>query len=249
MTSRTPLLLPTRTCLDSSVAVPPRRPIPMRSQLTLGILKPSLVSSQVDTQGKPVRPRPVLILVRRGNADHQRDRIGGAPCPTAAADSADVLQIVRTRKLFWKQADAEQVRRVPSPITYSLTSCSSTASIRVSPPSSPASPADRCVGRFYFPRLVQHAVSGPSTFLALYGPDALQKWRDLIGPTHFYKTQWTQPETLRSRYGLSDTRNGFHGSDSDASAKKECVAPASSRGLTPSSGSTRFSRIGTSSGI
>ena len=66
-------------------------------------------------------------------------------------------------------------------------------------------------GRFYFPRLVSHATSGPSVALALAGPDAIARWRALIGPTHVYKAQWERPETLRARYGLSDTRNGFHG--------------------------------------
>ncbi|KAJ8295842.1 Vacuolar protein sorting-associated protein 33A [Rhodotorula toruloides] len=76
-------------------------------------------------------------------------------------------------------------------------------------------------GRFYFPRLVQHATSGPFVALALCAPDAIQRWRGLIGPTHVYKGQWEKPETLRARYGLSDTRNGFHGSDSPESAAKE----------------------------
>ncbi|GJN87217.1 hypothetical protein Rhopal_000162-T1 [Rhodotorula paludigena] len=75
--------------------------------------------------------------------------------------------------------------------------------------------------RFYFPRLVQHATSGPFVALALCAPDAIQRWRALIGPTHVYKAQWERPKTLRARYGLSDTRNGFHGSDSPESAAKE----------------------------
>lgn len=57
--------------------------------------------------------------------------------------------------------------------------------------------------------------------LLLGGQNAITRWRDLIGPTKFYKTQWTHPTSLRARYGLSDTRNGFHGSDSPASARKE----------------------------
>ena len=58
---------------------------------------------------------------------------------------------------------------------------------------------------------VQHATSGPFVALALCGPDAIKQWRSLIGPTHVYKAQWQKPETLRAKYGLSDTRNGFHG--------------------------------------
>lgn len=61
------------------------------------------------------------------------------------------------------------------------------------------------------PSKVQHAASGPFLALALSGPSAVKTWRTLIGPTHVYKTQWTHPDTLRARYGLSDTRNGFHG--------------------------------------
>lgn len=33
----------------------------------------------------------------------------------------------------------------------------------------------------------------------------------MIGSTHVYKVQWIDPDCLRAKYGLSDTRNGFHG--------------------------------------
>lgn len=64
-----------------------------------------------------------------------------------------------------------------------------------------------------FPMQVQHAVSGPLVALALCAPDAIQRWRNLIGPTRVFEGQWERPESLRARYGLSDTRNGFHGGD------------------------------------
>ncbi|GAA5891334.1 hypothetical protein JCM6882_004660 [Rhodosporidiobolus microsporus] len=76
-------------------------------------------------------------------------------------------------------------------------------------------------GRFYFPRLVQHATSGPFVALALCAPDAIKRWRSLIGPTKVFMGQWEAPDSLRAKYGLSDTRNGFHGSDSPESAAKE----------------------------
>lgn len=66
-----------------------------------------------------------------------------------------------------------------------------------------------------------HASTSPMLALALYGPNAIQAWRDMIGPTHVYRSQWTHPQTLRAKYGLSDTRNGFHGSDSVDNARKE----------------------------
>ncbi|SNX85744.1 related to Nucleoside diphosphate kinase 6 [Melanopsichium pennsylvanicum] len=76
-------------------------------------------------------------------------------------------------------------------------------------------------GRFYYDRLILGMISGPSLALALYGPDAIQKWRSMLGPTKAYKSKWQHPACLRARYGLGDTRNGFHGSDSDHSAIRE----------------------------
>lgn len=74
--------------------------------------------------------------------------------------------------------------------------------------------------RFYFPRLVL-AMSEPFMAIALAKDNAIQDWRALIGPTHVYKAKWTKPDCLRAKYGISDTRNAFHGSDSPESAKRE----------------------------
>ncbi|KAL8276587.1 hypothetical protein RQP46_011010 [Phenoliferia psychrophenolica] len=133
---------------------------PLPLQLTLGIIKPSVYASQPQVQE--------IMRTIKGTG----------------------LEIVRSKKIFWKEKDAEEFY-------------------------------GEHAGRFYFPRLVQHATSGPFLALALSGPSAIQTWRTLIGPTHVYKTQWTHPETLRAKYGLSDTRNGFHGSDAEGSARKE----------------------------
>ncbi|SGZ02171.1 BQ5605_C033g11192 [Microbotryum silenes-dioicae] len=145
-------------------------PIPAAGplQLTLGIIKPSVCSSQAQV-------KEVLQLIKQSG-----------------------LEIVRQKRMFWKTQDAEKF--------YS-----------------------EHAGRFYFPRLVQHATSSPLLTLALYGPSSIQTWRQLIGPTHVYKAQWTSIQDLqsenglglRAKYGISDTRNGFHGSDSEASARKE----------------------------
>ena len=64
-------------------------------------------------------------------------------------------------------------------------------------------------------------ISGPSMALALYGPDAIKRWRSMLGATKAYKSKWEDPQCLRARYGLGDTRNGFHGSDSTESAQRE----------------------------
>ena len=76
-------------------------------------------------------------------------------------------------------------------------------------------------GRFYYDRLILGMISGPSLALALYGDDAIARWRRMLGPTKTYRGKYTDPQCLRARYGLGDTRNGFHGSDSEESAKRE----------------------------
>lgn len=42
-----------------------------------------------------------------------------------------------------------------------------------------------------------------------------------MGPTKVFKTIYEQPNTIRGRFGASDTRNSVHGSDSEENAKKE----------------------------
>ncbi|GAA5924238.1 hypothetical protein JCM10213_004529 [Rhodosporidiobolus nylandii] len=129
-------------------------------QLTLGVIKPSVAAHQPHVQ-------EIMQRIK-----------------------AEGLEIVRSKRLFWRESDAEEFYGEHK-------------------------------GRFYFPRLVQHAASGPFVALALCAPDAIQRWRTLIGPTKVFVGQWEAPETLRARYGRSDTRNGFHGSDSPQSAAKE----------------------------
>ena len=76
-------------------------------------------------------------------------------------------------------------------------------------------------GKFYYDRLLIGITSVPTLGLALAGPNAIREWRVLIGPTKAYRGAWEAPDTLRAQYGLGDSRNGFHGSDSEASALSE----------------------------
>lgn len=57
--------------------------------------------------------------------------------------------------------------------------------------------------------------------LVLGGDNAISRWRALLGPTKVFRTVYTHPESIRGMYGLSDTRNAGHGSDSIESAKRE----------------------------
>ncbi|KAI9176024.1 hypothetical protein H9P43_006388 [Blastocladiella emersonii ATCC 22665] len=79
-------------------------------------------------------------------------------------------------------------------------------------------------GRFFYERLVGYMTSGPFLAMALEHEakgDVIKAWRGLIGPTHPVRAQVSHPDSLRGRYGLTDTRNSFHGSDSIATAARE----------------------------
>ncbi|RKP38935.1 nucleoside diphosphate kinase [Dimargaris cristalligena] len=76
-------------------------------------------------------------------------------------------------------------------------------------------------GKFFYQRLCDYMLSGPFQALVLEGPEVIRDWRALIGPTHPIRARIRQPHTLRAEFGLTDTRNSFHGSDSPANARHE----------------------------
>ncbi|XP_015514458.1 nucleoside diphosphate kinase 6-like isoform X1 [Neodiprion virginianus] len=75
--------------------------------------------------------------------------------------------------------------------------------------------------KFFYNRLMTFMCSGPSDIHILTAHDAIAKWRTLMGPTKVYQAQFHAPHTIRGMYGLSDTRNATHGSDSPESSKRE----------------------------
>jgi nucleoside-diphosphate kinase len=64
--------------------------------------------------------------------------------------------------------------------------------------------------RPFFRALTDFMSSGPSVLLALEAPDAIRKWRALMGATDPAKAE---PGTLRKEFGSSIERNATHGSD------------------------------------
>lgn len=42
--------------------------------------------------------------------------------------------------------------------------------------------------------------------------DAIAVWRRLMGPTKVFKSQLSDPDCIRAKHGLTDTRNATHGS-------------------------------------
>jgi nucleoside-diphosphate kinase len=72
--------------------------------------------------------------------------------------------------------------------------------------------------RPFFGELTDFMSSGPCVLLALEAPNAIQKWRDTMGPTD---PATAAPGTLRRDFGQSIGRNATHGSDAPETAAFE----------------------------
>ena len=75
--------------------------------------------------------------------------------------------------------------------------------------------------RSFFAELVAFMSSGPVLKLELSGPDAVKRWRDLIGPTSSAAARELAPGTVRALFGTDQQRNAAHGSDAPESAERE----------------------------
>jgi nucleoside-diphosphate kinase len=72
--------------------------------------------------------------------------------------------------------------------------------------------------RPFFPSLTKFMSSGPAVVLALEAPDAIKKWRTLMGATDPAKAD---AGTLRKEFGRSIENNATHGSDAPETAAFE----------------------------
>lgn len=78
------------------------------------------------------------------------------------------------------------------------------------------------VGKDFYEKNLEFIQSGEVFAMVLEGPDAVLKWRSLIGPACSAKAH---PETIRGRFGNPEVthENGVHGSDSPLSALRESL--------------------------
>ncbi len=72
--------------------------------------------------------------------------------------------------------------------------------------------------RPFFASLTKFMSSGPAVVLALEAPDAIKKWRNLMGATDPAKAE---AGTLRKQFGASIENNATHGSDAPDTAAFE----------------------------
>ena len=59
---------------------------------------------------------------------------------------------------------------------------------------------------------MNYMMSGETEALVLAHCGAIQRWRDLMGPTKPSLAQGLAPDSIRALHGLTDTRNSVHGS-------------------------------------
>lgn len=72
--------------------------------------------------------------------------------------------------------------------------------------------------RPFYAELVQFMCSGPVMVMALTGPHAIAKNREIMGATD---PKQAAPGTIRARFGKNISHNAIHGSDSEKTAKAE----------------------------
>ncbi|KAH0789454.1 Nucleoside diphosphate kinase family protein [Histomonas meleagridis] len=77
------------------------------------------------------------------------------------------------------------------------------------------------VGKPFYKDLAGYMTSGTIVAMELVGPNAIAKWREIIGPTKKEVAVEQAPNSLRALYARSTTENLCHGSDSPASAARE----------------------------
>ena len=77
------------------------------------------------------------------------------------------------------------------------------------------------VGKPFFPDLAGYMTSGTIVAMELAGPNAVAKWREIIGPTKKEVAVAQAPNSLRALYARSTTENLCHGSDAVATAQRE----------------------------
>jgi nucleoside-diphosphate kinase len=72
--------------------------------------------------------------------------------------------------------------------------------------------------RPFFGELVDFMCSGPVVVMALEKENAVQAWRDMMGPTN---SKDAPKGTIRGDFGTDVGENAVHGSDSPESARTE----------------------------
>lgn len=76
-------------------------------------------------------------------------------------------------------------------------------------------------GDAFLPFMVEYLVSAPIVALELVGDNAIERWKEVVGPTDPAEARKTAPGSLRAIYGLEKASNAFHAADNHEEASRE----------------------------
>ncbi|RLJ71509.1 nucleoside diphosphate kinase [Hydrogenivirga caldilitoris] len=75
--------------------------------------------------------------------------------------------------------------------------------------------------RPFYGELVEFMTSGPVVAAILEGENAIQRVREIIGPTDSEEARKVAPNSVRALFGTDKGKNAIHASDSEESASYE----------------------------
>ncbi|KAJ3389349.1 Thioredoxin domain-containing protein 3 [Entophlyctis sp. JEL0112] len=78
-----------------------------------------------------------------------------------------------------------------------------------------------CEGKEHFERLVEYMSCAPILAMVLTKPNAIESWREIVGPRNPKDARLDRPKSLRGMYGRDALINSFHASDGPISAARE----------------------------
>lgn len=77
-------------------------------------------------------------------------------------------------------------------------------------------------GSAIFPHMVVSMSVGPILSLCLGAVNAVEKWKNIVGPNHTLRAEWFFPMSMRVRFGLQEAIPcALHASENLAEANKE----------------------------
>ncbi|KAI6652858.1 Nucleoside diphosphate kinase-like protein 5-like [Oopsacas minuta] len=76
-------------------------------------------------------------------------------------------------------------------------------------------------GKMFFPSLIAFMSSGPTLAMVVAKRNAINGFRQILGPTNSEQAREVNPKSFRARYGTDTLKNAMHGSESQHAAERE----------------------------